>query len=275
METHGNIKVAVLCGGTGSRLREETEYRPKPLVPIGSRPILWHILKTYAAFGYHDFVLALGYKGEMIKDYFLNYDLLNSDFTLDLGSKRITRLAQSHDECDWRISFIDTGQETLTGGRVKRLQPYLRREQRFMLTYGDGVTDLDIQALLDFHERSGCAAVVTGVRPLARFGELEVKEDRVVRFSEKPSSGDAWINGGYFVMTPRVFDYIEGDQTLLEREPLERLAADGQLAVFKHDGYWQCMDTMRDLQSLNEQWALGRAPWKRWWSAPAQRLRYG
>jgi glucose-1-phosphate cytidylyltransferase len=259
-----SVKVAILCGGLGTRLREETEYRPKPMVPIGKRPILWHIMKIYAAFGHRDFALALGYKGEVIKDYFLNYELQNMDFTLDLGSKDITRLAASHDAHDWRVTFIDTGENTMTGGRVKRLAPHLQKDEEFMITYGDGVTDLDIAELVAFHKRSGCAATVTGVRPLARFGELIVKGDRVIRFAEKPDQGDAWINGGFFVMTPRIFDYIEGDSTLLEREPLERLAADGQLAVFKHAGYWQPMDTYRDMQHLNELWQSGKAPWKRW-----------
>lgn len=259
-----HVKVAILCGGMGTRLREETEYRPKPMVPVGGRPILWHIMKGYAAWGFTDFLLALGYKGEQIKSYFLNYDLLNSDFSIQLGSKAIGRANAAHEEQDWRVTLVDTGPETMTGGRLKRLQPYLRNEPRFMLTYGDGVTDLDIDALLAFQERSGCAAVITGVRPPSRFGELVVRGDRVVRFAEKPQGGDTWINGGYFVMTPRVFDYIAGDQTLLEREPLERLAEDGQLAVFKHVGYWQCMDTLRDVLSLNELWASGQAPWKRW-----------
>lgn len=258
------MKVAILCGGLGTRLREETEYRPKPMVPIGARPILWHIMKTYAAFGHRDFALALGYKGEVIKDYFLNYELRNSDFTLELGSKDVTRLTPNGDGHDWRVTFIDTGENTMTGGRVKRLAAHLQDEEAFMLTYGDGVADLDLAALLAFHKRSGCAATVTGVRPLARFGELIVKGDRVIRFAEKPDQGDAWINGGFFVMTPKIFDYIEGDHTFLEHEPLERLAQDGQLAVFKHDGYWHPMDTYRDTQHLNELWQSGKAPWKRW-----------
>lgn len=258
-----SVKVAILCGGLGTRLREETEYRPKPMVPVGDRPILWHVMKGYAAYGFNDFVLALGYKGEQIKDYFLNYDLLNSDFTLELGSKAVERLQVGYDEQDWRVTFVDTGLNTMTGGRLKRLQPQLGGEQRFMLTYGDGVADIELDALLAFHRQSGCAVAVTGVRPPARFGELIVRGDRVVRFAEKPQAGEAWINGGFFVMTPRVFDYIEGDETLLEREPLERLAQDGQLAVFKHSGYWQCMDTLRDVQSLNAEWASGQAPWMR------------
>lgn len=258
------MKVVILCGGLGTRLREETEYRPKPLVPIGDRPIVWHIMKSYATFGFTEFILALGYKGEMIKDFFLNYDILYSDFTLELGSKRITPLRQSSDEADWRISFVDTGQQTMTGGRLKRLEPSLRNDPTFMLTYGDGVTDLDLHQLTAFHRLGGRAVTVTGVRPLTRFGELQVDGDAVLRFAEKPATHDAWINGGYFVMSPKVFDYLDDDLTVLEREPLERLAVDGQLGVFKHDGYWGCMDTYRDMQTLNDQWALGRAPWARW-----------
>jgi glucose-1-phosphate cytidylyltransferase len=272
------MKVVILCGGLGTRLREETEYRPKPLVPIGERPILWHIMKTYAAFGATDFILALGYKGEMIKDFFLNYDALVSDFTLELGSKAMRPLNGSHAEADWRITFVDTGQTTNTGGRLKRLQPLLSGDERFLVTYGDGVTDVDLEAVVRFHQTAGRAVVLTGVRPTARFGELVVSGDRVEQFIEKPVAGQGWINGGYFVMSPRVFDYIEGDQTVLERQPLERLAADGQLAVFKHPGYWQCMDTYRDMILLNDQWSAGHAPWKRWTepgegSSPAVKFR--
>jgi glucose-1-phosphate cytidylyltransferase len=265
----GTTKVVILCGGLGTRLREETEYRPKPLVPIGNRPILWHIMKTYAAFGFNDFILALGYKGEMIKDYFLNFDLLNSDFTLELGSKRTERLSMAHEEANWRVTFVDTGQETMTGGRLRRLAPYLRDEERFMLTYGDGVCDVDLRALLETHRQSGRTALVTGVRPMARFGELVVEGDRVVRFAEKPEGNDTWINGGYFVMTPKIFDYLESDKTVLERHPMERLAAEGQLAVHKHAGYWQPMDTFREMQLLNDLWNSGRAPWVRRWRQAA------
>lgn len=257
------LKAVILCGGQGTRLREETEYRPKPLVPIGNRPILWHIMKRYAAFGITDFILALGYKGEMIKDYFLNYDILASDFSFELGSKRITPLNGAHDAVDWRIAFVDTGQETMTGGRLKRLQPLLRDEGRFLLTYGDGVADIDIDETLAFHTRSRCEVTVTGVHPQARFGELQVEGDRAVRFAEKPPAAETWINGGYFVMTPRIFDYLQSDSTALEQEPLERLSAEGQLAVYKHHGYWQPMDTFRDMQLLNEQWNSGKAPWVR------------
>jgi glucose-1-phosphate cytidylyltransferase len=263
------LKVVILCGGLGTRLREETEHRPKPLVPIGNRPILWHIMRSYAAFGFTDFILALGYKGEMIKDYFLNYDVLTSDFSLHLGSKSIQRLSASDDEASWRITFVDTGEETMTGGRLRRLRQVLDSESQFLFTYGDGVTDLNIAAVVDFHRRSGCIAVVTGVRPQTRFGELTVKGDRVVRFAEKPPTNDTWINGGYFVMTPQIFDYIESDRTILEREPLERLAAESQLGVYKHDGYWQPMDTYRDMQLLNEQWKSGRAPWVSQWERAA------
>ncbi|TME47406.1 MAG: glucose-1-phosphate cytidylyltransferase [Chloroflexi bacterium] len=252
-----SLKVVILCGGLGTRLREETEHRPKPLVPIGNRPILWHIMRSYASFGFTDFILALGYKGEMIKDYFLNYDVLTSDFSLDLGSKSVRRLSPEGGEAGWRITFVDTGDETMTGGRLRRLRQVLSGESRFLLTYGDGVTDVDLGAVADFHCRSGCIAVVTGVRPQTRFGELTVKGDRT------------WINGGYFVMTPQVFDYIESDGTILEREPLERLAAEGQLGVYKHDGYWQPMDTYRDMQLLNEQWKSGRAPWVSQWDRAA------
>jgi len=264
-----SLKVVILCGGLGTRLREETEYRPKPLVPIGNRPILWHIMRSYAAFGFTDFILALGYRGEMIKDYFLNYDALTSDFSLELGSKSVRRLSPQEDEAHWRIAFVDTGEDTMTGGRLRRLRRVLDGESRFLLTYGDGVTDLDIGAVVDFHRRSGCIAVVTGVHPQTRFGELTVKGDRVVRFAEKPPDSDTWINGGYFVVTPQVFDYIESDRTVLEREPLERLAAEGQLGVYKHDGYWQPMDTYRDMQLLNEQWKSGRAPWISQWERAA------
>ncbi len=253
--------VVILCGGRGTRLQEETEYRPKPLVPIGNRPILWHIMRTYAAFGYTKFILALGYKGEMIKDYFVNYDLLTSDFSLELGSKRIERLNPAREDMGWTISFIDTGQATLTGGRLKRLSALLRDTPRFLLTYGDGVGDIDVPASVALHEKSGCVAVVTGVRPLTRFGELQVQGDRVVRFAEKPPSTDTWINGGYFVMTPAIFDYLESDDTVLEQEPMERLAAEGRLAVHKHGGYWQPMDTYREMQLLNELWRSGHAPW--------------
>jgi glucose-1-phosphate cytidylyltransferase len=255
------MKVVILCGGLGTRLREETEFRPKPMVPIGNRPILWHIMHTYAAAGFTEFILALGYKGEMIKDYFLNYDLLNSDFTLHLGSKAIDRHNVVHDESDWRITFVDTGQETMTGGRLNRLKAYLRDESRFMLTYGDGVTDLDVRDVLDFQQRTAMPAVVTGVRQQSRWGELALTGDRVTQFTEKPGTGNAWINGGYFVLTPSIFDYLGDDRTVLERNPMERLANEGKLGVYRHEGFWQCMDNVRDMQVLNDLWTTGKAPW--------------
>jgi glucose-1-phosphate cytidylyltransferase len=263
------LKVVILCGGQGTRLREETEYRPKPLVPIGNRPILWHIMQNYAAYGYTDFILALGYKGEMIKDYFLNYELLTSDFTLELGTKKIEQLKRDIDEDGWRITFVDTGQDTMTGGRLKRLEKLLRPYPRFLMTYGDGVADIDIASTILQHHRTSCAVQVTAVRPVARFGELVLDGDRVKAFAEKPPSTDAWINGGYFVMTPRIFDYLDSDGSVLEREPLERIAAAGELAVYRHTGYWQPMDTFRDMQLLNEQWNSGQAPWMRRWQRAA------
>jgi glucose-1-phosphate cytidylyltransferase len=258
------MKVVILCGGLGTRLREETEHRPKPLVPIGDRPILWHIMKIYAAFGYTDFVLALGYKGEMIKEYFLGYDALNSDFRLDLGTKAVEVLDSRNNERDWRVTMVDTGADTMTGGRLLRLQKYLEKDEAFLLTYGDGVTDVDLDALIRQHRNAGAWATVTGVRPVSRFGELVVDGDRVTGFAEKPLSGDDWISGGYFVMSPQIFKYLDSDDTILERSPLERLAAEGHLAVYRHNGYWQPMDTYRDQLLLNEQWASGHAPWKRW-----------
>jgi len=266
------MKVVILCGGMGTRLREETEYRPKPLVTIGGKPILWHIMKTYSTYGFHDFILCLGYKGELIKDYFINYDLVNSDFTIELGSKRIVKDSVAHDETNWRVSMVDTGLLTQTGGRLARIRKYLQGDEPFMLTYGDGVADIDINALVDFHRTSGRIATLSGVKPAARFGELELEGDAVQHFAEKPA-GERWINGGYFVMSPRVFDYLDGDTTVLEREPLERLSADAQLGVFRHNGYWQCMDTLRDMDLLNQLWANGVAPWKVWSDeAPYMRL---
>lgn len=258
------MKVVILCGGLGTRLREETEHRPKPLVPVGEFPILWHIMKTFAHYGFTDFVLALGYKGHLIKDYFLNYDLLNSDFRLNLGTKETVLLQPRHEEHDWNITFVDTGSATMTGGRLKRLQPFLEDDDQFLMTYGDGVTDLRISELVAFHRAQGVTATVTGVRPIARFGELLVSGNRVSRFVEKALTGDDWINGGYFVMSRAVFDYIDGDETVLEGAPLERMAADNELAVYRHEGYWQCMDTQRDMLHLNDEWATGRARWKQW-----------
>ncbi len=258
------MKVVILCGGKGTRLREETEYRPKPLVGIGGKPILWHIMKMYSAYGFRDFVLCLGYKGEMIKDYFINYDLLNSDFTIELGSKRITRDNVAHDEADWRVSLVDTGLETMTGGRLSAVRKYVQSDDAFMVTYGDGVSDVNITNLLDFHRRSGRTATLTGVHPVGRFGELALEGDAVRLFAEKPASTDRWINGGFFVMSPKIFDYIDGENCTFEHEPLEQLSREDQLGVYRHPGYWQCMDNPKDMDLLNNEWASGSAPWKVW-----------
>jgi glucose-1-phosphate cytidylyltransferase len=258
------MKVVILCGGQGTRLREETEYRPKPMVAIGGKPILWHIMKTYSAYGFHDFILCLGYKGEMIKDYFINYDLLNSDFTIQLGSKQIVKDHVSHDEARWRVSLVDTGLETMTGGRLARVRNYVEDDGEFMVTYGDGVADVNLDALLQFHRLSGRTVTLTGVHPVGRFGELAVDGDAVRNFAEKPSSSATWINGGFFVMSTRIFDYLDGDACVLEREALEGLSLANQLGVYRHPGYWQCMDTLRDMELLNKQWASGTAAWKVW-----------
>jgi glucose-1-phosphate cytidylyltransferase len=262
--TKHSLKTVILCGGLGTRLREETEYRPKPLMPIGDRPILWHIMKIYAASGHKDFFLALGYKGELIKDYFLNYELRNSDFTLRLGTGETSLIEPADDDHDWTISFIDTGLSTMTGGRLLKLRPYLESEPEFLVTYGDGVADLDINEVVAQHRRSGVAVTVTAVRPTARFGELVVDGERVVDFAEKPLDGEDWVSGGFFVMSPRVFDYLSGPGTVLEGEPLKRVAADGQMGVYRHRGFWQCMDTPREMTALNEMWSSGEAPWKVW-----------
>ncbi len=253
------MRVAILCGGFGTRLREETDVRPKPMVEIGGRPILWHIMRGYAARGFTEFVLALGYKSEVIKRYVLDYYHLQSQLTVSLRSGAV----EVHDggREDWTVHLVDTGLDTQTGGRVKRLARWLG-DGPFMLTYGDGVSDVNVADLLAFHRKHGKLATVTAVRPPARFGGLVFDGDLVREFTEKPQVGEGWINGGFFVMEPGVLDYIQGDQTYLEREPLERLAKDGQLVAFRHDGFWQCMDTLRDLKLLESLWESGRAPWK-------------
>jgi glucose-1-phosphate cytidylyltransferase len=266
------MKVVILCGGKGTRLREETEYRPKPLVAIGGKPILWHIMKTYSAYGFHDFVLCLGYKGEMIKDYFINYDLRNTDFTIHLGTKQIVKNHVAHDEARWRVSLVDTGLETMTGGRLARIRDYLDEDREFMVTYGDGVADVNIDALLDFHHHSGRTATVTGVHPVARFGELAVDGDAVRKFAEKPSSSATWMNGGFFVLSSEIFNYIDGDACVFERDALERLSLADQLGVYRHPGYWQCMDTMREMELLNQQWSSGNPQWNVWTGVQAARL---
>lgn len=252
------MKVIILAGGFGTRLSEYTETIPKPMVSVGGKPILWHIMRTYAHFGYKDFYLALGYKAEMIKRYFLHYRSLNADFTVDLATGDV----ESHqtDDTDWRVTMIHTGLESMTGGRIKRLQTFIGNEP-FLLTYGDGVADIDIEALVNFHNSHGKMVTVSAVRPGARFGELEMDGHQIMSFKEKPQMGKGWINGGYFVIEPEFFDLISGDNTILEQEPLEKVAAMGELMAYQHDGYWQCMDTKRDRDYLEELWQTGDAPW--------------
>ena len=258
------MKVVILCGGLGTRLREETEHRPKPMVPVGGRPILWHIMRRYAAYGFHEFVLCLGYKGEMIKDYFLHYRTRTSDFTLRLGHDGPEAIAYHNDayDKDWRVTLISTGEHAMTGARMARVRRYVEGAP-FMLTYGDGVADLDIAALARFHAAHGKLATVTTVRPgVSRFGELELEGERIAQFREKPDAREGHISGGFFVFQPEVFDYVrDADDCVLEREALQQLALDGQLMGFRHEGYWQCMDTYRDYQQLNEIWDRGDAPW--------------
>jgi len=251
------MKVIILAGGFGTRISEYTDIIPKPMIQIGSKPILWHIMNTYAHFGHKDFYIALGYKAEVIKDYFLNYSSLNSDFSVNLGTGKI-KLHNSGAE-DWNITLVDTGTNSMTGGRVKRMQPYIGDEP-FMLTYGDGVADIDIDELLNFHTAHGKMVSISAVRPAARFGELEIEGSSVTSFQEKPQLQQGWINGGYFVAEASFFDLIDGDDTMLEREPLEEAANQKQLMAYKHDGFWHCMDTKRDHDLLESLWSDG-APW--------------
>lgn len=253
------MKVIILAGGFGTRLAEYTETVPKPMVSVGGRPILWHIMRTYAHFGHKDFYLALGYKAELVKEYFLHYRSVNSDFSVDLGTGEVTLFHA--EDTDWRVTLVHTGLDSMTGGRVKRMQSLIGDEP-FMLTYGDGLADIDLNALLDFHRSHGKMVTVTAVHPGARFGELMIDSDQVKTFQEKPQMGQGWINGGYFVMQPEFIDLIVNDSAILEREPLEKAARMGELMAFRHEGYWQCMDTKRDRDSLEAIWSSGKAPWK-------------
>ena len=257
------MKVVILCGGMGTRLREETEYRPKPMVSIGPRPILWHIMKHYASYGHKEFVLCLGYKGEVIKRYFRDYQWNVSDVTLKLGANPEVKFHNSHMEDDWEVTLLDTGQKTMTGGRLKRAIPYIGSES-FFLTYGDGVSDVNLDDLVETHRNSGALATLTAVRPASRFGEISVADDLVTGFREKAGDGGAPVNGGFFVMEPEVGELIENDETVLEQYPLETLAKKGKLAAHRHKGFWQCMDTHREQMMLEEIWASGNAPWKTW-----------
>lgn len=255
------MKAVILAGGLGTRLAEETSTRPKPMVEIGGRPILWHIMKMYSQHGINDFVVCLGYKGYLIKEYFANYSLHMSDVTIDMRGRSMEVHRNTAE--DWRISLVDTGEETMTGGRLKRARHFIGDED-FCLTYGDGVSDVDIAAVIDFHKDHGHKATVTAVRPVSRFGQLEFDGTKVERFVEKPVEEGGWINGGFFVLSPDVIDLIEGDTTIWEREPMERLAANGDLHAYFHEGFWQPMDTLRDRQNLEELWRSRRAPWRTW-----------
>jgi glucose-1-phosphate cytidylyltransferase len=258
------MQVVILCGGKGTRLREETEYRPKPMVPIGENPILWHIMKLYAHYGHDEFILCLGYKGWVIKDHFLNYRQIVSDFTLKLGQQRSLRYHNTSGEENWTVTLANTGEDTMTGARVKRIEKFIK-DDCFMLTYGDGVGNIDLAALLEFHRRHGKLATLTGVSPPGRFGELMMENDRVVEFNEKPQTVGGLINGGFFIFQRAVFRYFnESADLVLEQEPLRRLAADGQLMCFPHRGFWQPMDTFREFELLNNLWRTGQAPWKVW-----------
>ena len=254
------MKTVILCGGLGTRLAEETQVKPKPMVEIGGRPILWHIMKIYEQHGFMDFVLALGYKGEVIKDYFLNYHARMSDLSIQLKTGNLEYTNPTAE--DWRVSLIDTGANTMTGGRLLRLKEHLASCGTFMLTYGDGLSSVDIKALVEFHRSHGKLATVTAVRPPVRFGELAICDGLVTSFQEKPQAGEGWINGGFFVLEPDVFDFISDDTVMWERAPLEMLAAKGELMAFHHPGYWQCMDTLRDKMTLEDLWVSGKAPWK-------------
>jgi glucose-1-phosphate cytidylyltransferase len=255
------MKVAILAGGVGTRLVEETEVKPKPMVEIGGHPMLWHIMMHYAHFGFKNFVIALGYKGEIIKKYMVDYCSLHSNLTVNLETGKV-HIHHGY-KFDWKVDLIDTGIDTLTGGRIKRLAPYLGNGT-FMLTWGDGVSNVDLRKLLAFHRSHGKLATLTAARPPARFGHLELRGDCVEVFSEKPQTKEGWINGAFFVLESGVFDYIGGDMTQWEKEPLERLAKDGQLMAYRHDAFWQCMDTLRDKRLLESLWQSGKAPWKVW-----------
>jgi glucose-1-phosphate cytidylyltransferase len=257
------MQVVILAGGLGTRLREETEFRPKPLVDVGGRPIIWHIMKTYAHYGFRDFLVCLGYRGNMIKEYFLNYEAMNNDFTICLGRQNQITYHEDHKEQDFKVTLAETGSESMTGGRVKRVEKYIDRDN-FMVTYGDGVADVDISKLVDFHKSHGKLATVTTVRPISRFGILDVdNHGNVLEFTEKPQV-EGWASAGYMILNRRIFDYIGEDKCVLEQEPLQRLAAEGQLMAYRHDGFFFAMDTYREYKYLNELWDNGEAPWRVW-----------
>lgn len=258
------MKIVIFCGGLGTRLREETEFKPKPMVNIGSKPILWHIMKYYSSFGFNDFVLCLGYKGEMIKEFFYNYELFNSDLFIKFGKSKDITFLQNHDENDWKVTLANTGDKTLKGARLKKVEKYVDSDL-IMLTYGDGLCDVNILDLLEFHKSHGKLVTVTGVSPVARFGELHIEGNTVTSFSEKPKNSLNYINGGYFVMSRKIFEYLSSDESCdFEVGPLEKIALEGNLMVYKHSGNWACMDTLRDTEYLNNLWNENKAFWKRW-----------
>ncbi|MDB5449804.1 MAG: glucose-phosphate cytidylyltransferase protein [Phenylobacterium sp.] len=255
------MKTVILAGGLGTRISEESHLKPKTMIEIGGRPILWHILTLFSHYGFNDFIVCLGYKGYVIKEYFANYVLHNADLTVDLGKGSVEYHTTKHEP--WRVTLVDTGMETMTGGRLKRVAPYLDPGEPFFMTYSDGVADIDLRALADFHRQHGKAATVTAVAPPGRFGALEIQDGRVERFMEKPPGDNAMINGGFFVLQPEVVDRIAGDDTVFESGPLEALAHDGQLMAYRHDRFWAPMDTLRDKNTLETLWASGQAPWRR------------
>ena len=258
------MKVVILAGGLGTRLREETEYRPKPMVQVGNKPIIWHIMKNYAFYGFKEFVICLGYKGNMIKDYFLNYEIMNSDCTISFGNRDSLTIQNNHEELDWTITLANTGEKAQTGARIKRIEKYIQ-DDLFMVTYGDGVSSINIDNLVKFHKSHGKIGTMSGVHPSSRFGEFTIKDNQVIDFHEKPQTKEGLINGGFFVFHKRFFDYLSNDDSCtLEKEPLEELVSDGQLMVYPHDGFWQCVDTYRELELLNKLWDSPSPPWKVW-----------
>jgi glucose-1-phosphate cytidylyltransferase len=260
------MKVVILCGGLGTRLREETEFRPKPMVNIGSRPILWHIMKIYAHFGHKEFILALGYKGEMIKEYFYNYEIMNNDFTMELGKPESMEIHASHNESGWKITLAETGERNLKGSRIKQVEKYIK-DDTFMITYGDGVASIDIKKLIEFHRSHGKMVTLSGISPGSQFGELKIKDDQITSFQEKPEtpSQESWVSGGYMVCNRKIFDYLSTDEDCdFEFGALETIAKKGELMVYKHVGFWACMDTLRDVEHLNKLWEKGEAKWKVW-----------
>lgn len=255
------MKTVILCGGKGTRLREETEFRPKPMVQIGNKPILWHIMKIYASYGFKDFIVCLGYKGDMIKEYFLNYEMMNNDFTINLGHSKNIQIYGDHDEHDWTVTLADTGDEAQTGARIKKIEKYV--DDSFMVTYGDGLADINIRNLINFHNSHGKIGTMTAVHPPSRFGELSIEGNQVMEFNEKPQTKEGLINGGFFVFKKEFFKYLnDDDNCILEKEPLEKLASDGELMIYNNDKFWQCVDTYRELEMLNEMWKNGNSPWK-------------